>query len=130
LNVVPERRERDVERRSRVRARRPAPGATLTSCTNTTKTAVLLWKRHIVGGGQNGCLDVQLGKAVANTPAIGWTCNWSENVDSQHWKVRGPVHGLAGKCLDLGIGNGVVNGAPLQLWDCNGWANQSWEYHF
>jgi len=37
----------------------------------------------------------------------------------------GAITGLAGKCVDIPSGN-TANGTPVQLWDCNGGANQTW----
>jgi hypothetical protein len=41
----------------------------------------------------------------------------------------GPIHNRAdGRCLDADLGRIGTNGTRIQLWDCNGWANQSWSY--
>ncbi|MGC9671384.1 lectin [Planosporangium sp. 12N6] len=37
------------------------------------------------------------------------------------------VGGASGRCLDVS-GQSTANGAQLQLWDCNGAANQRWTY--
>lgn len=47
-------------------------------------------------------------------------------VDGCEWADPGTiVNAYSGKCLDLPDGN-AFNGANLQLWDCNGKANQQW----
>jgi hypothetical protein len=32
-------------------------------------------------------------------------------------------------CLDADLGNGA-NGTKVQLWHCNGWANQQWYFRY
>jgi peroxiredoxin len=47
----------------------------------------------------------------------------------QQWSLRGPIQGLAGKCLDItdGLpGTWAVNGQSVSLWTCTENANQEW----
>jgi hypothetical protein len=47
---------------------------------------------------------------------------------AQQWTVRsdGTVRGVgSGKCLDA-TGHGTADSTPLEIWTCNGGANQKW----
>ena len=50
---------------------------------------------------------------------------------NQRWNMSGPVRFNANrnKCLDLpGASNAILR--FLQLWDCNGWITQQWDYYW
>ncbi|WXF84368.1 ricin-type beta-trefoil lectin domain protein [Xanthomonas translucens pv. undulosa] len=52
------------------------------------------------------------------------TCNGSA---AQAWRIRGQIRSdLNNKCLDDSEG-GRSNGARVQMWDCLGNPNQTWE---
>jgi hypothetical protein len=82
--------------------------------------------------GPNWCLDVQWGNPVDGAVVWGWECqNPSAQVaEAQRWYIRGPLHGIGGKCLDVDVNSGVVQGSKVQLWSCNQQPQQTWEYHF
>ncbi|WP_214415669.1 RICIN domain-containing protein [Sphaerisporangium fuscum] len=49
------------------------------------------------------------------------------------WAEQGagpaPIRSRAdGRCLDADLGHIGSNGTRIQLWACNGWANQAWTY--
>lgn len=48
------------------------------------------------------------------------------------WYFRGPIEGLASKCVDVDVAFGPVvnNGTKVRLWDCNGSVQQTFDYHF
>lgn len=74
------------------------------------------------------CIDVAGGPGVDNGAALQlWTCELSGynadngSVTDQKWAVRsdGYIQNLlTGKCIDVAGAPGTINGARLQLWDC------------
>jgi glucosylceramidase len=53
------------------------------------------------------------------------TFTWSGTQGTGGPARTGPITGLAGKCVDV-AGANSTNGTPIQLYDCNGTAAQSW----
>ncbi len=49
----------------------------------------------------------------------------SVQIWSRNQGAASPVAGVGGRCLDV-TGNNPRSGTPVELWDCNGGANQSW----
>jgi hypothetical protein len=103
--------------------------ATLQPCNgDASQQDFYIGERHIEN--VHACLDVRGAVPEPSTIAWGWPCDWDENAEAQHWKFRGPIVGLASKCLDFRNNGGIRNGSAVQIWDCHGGSNQSWEFHF
>ncbi|MEH1163779.1 chitosanase [Micromonospora sp. CPCC 205539] len=60
-----------------------------------------------------------VGALLIGTAAVGF------GLPSASAATAGPITGLGGKCVDV-AGANPANGTPVQLWDCNGSAAQSW----
>jgi hypothetical protein len=105
-------------------------GATLTSCLSGGASQSLLLHNGHFSTSAGNCLDVQWGNPAPGTLVWGYSCNWASNAEAQQWKIRGAVHGLSGKCLDIDKNGGVHDGSAVQLWSCLGTVNQTWEYYF
>lgn len=84
------------------------------------------------------CLDVNNDNASAGATIQGNTCTTSSEPNklarlAQRFHFRGPIQSgvAANKCLDFDVSPGrVVNGTKTQIWTCNGWANQEFDYYF
>ena len=48
---------------------------------------------------------------------------------NQLWNLHGPIVGIGSNCLDI-TGGDAFDGASLQTFQCNGGANQSFDYFF
>ncbi|WBB67817.1 chitosanase [Micromonospora sp. WMMD812] len=59
------------------------------------------------------------GALVAGVAAVGY------GLPSASAATAGPITGLGGKCVDV-AGANPANGTPVQLYDCNGTAAQTW----
>jgi len=90
---------------------------------------------ELVNSSDDKCLDVY-GRATGNGSRVDtWTCNGGSN---QQWRVLQvgttngnlPIDELigvgSGRCLDV-YGASHANGATVDIWDCNGQANQQWD---
>ena len=85
-------------------------------------------------GGQ--CLDGDRNQIPANGARVQlWQCNGWDNQRwiftpapnyPVGWYVIQNAHG--GQCLDGDRNQIPANGATVQLWQCNGWNNQVWEW--
>ena len=72
--------------------------------------------------------------SVMHYPQCRGTGNWSlvlTNLDIQgarslYGTPTGNIRGFVGKCLDADSNANGANGTRIQLWACNGWANQKW----
>jgi glucosylceramidase len=53
------------------------------------------------------------------------TFTWAGTQAGGGATARGPITGLAGKCVDVAAG-GTANGTPVQLFSCNGSTAQQW----
>jgi Ricin-type beta-trefoil lectin domain/Ricin-type beta-trefoil lectin domain-like len=78
------------------------------------------------------CFDVYKAKPLDGTAVQTYRCRSSDDalIHAQLWNTRGPLRGLAGKCLDADINTGAHTGTKTQLWTCNGKPQQIWEWHF
>ncbi|MBV2354076.1 ricin-type beta-trefoil lectin domain protein [Streptomyces sp. J2-1] len=78
-----------------------------------------------IGGPGGTCVDVAADDTGVNGTAVQlWGCqNYAED---QHWThmANGSLVTI-GRCLDI-ENNGTVNGARVELWDCNGVGGQKW----
>jgi hypothetical protein len=85
------------------------------------------------------CMDDTGNKSTNGNKIQIWQCtsndagqNWSFQPDTNPGEVAdaglsqlGTVR-IHGKCLNI-VNNGTTNGSKLQLWGCNGGANEQWE---
>ena len=89
---------------------------------------------ELVSAYDGKCLDVYGGATGNGSRVDQWTCNGGSN---QLWKVvhvgttsgNLPIYTFmgvgSGRCLDV-YGASHANGATIDIWDCNGQANQQW----
>ncbi|MFD9062772.1 ricin-type beta-trefoil lectin domain protein [Kitasatospora purpeofusca] len=77
-------------------------------------------------GGTSLCADVDHGGAANGTATLLEDCTDQGAASSQAFTfgTDGSVHVL-GKCLDV-TGANTENGSPVNVWDCNGSAAQTW----
>nr|BEK64413.1 hypothetical protein KPHV_16400 [Kitasatospora purpeofusca] len=77
-------------------------------------------------GGTSLCADVDRGGAANGTATLLADCTDQGAASSQAFTfgTDGSVHVL-GKCLDV-TGANTENGSPVNVWDCNGSAAQTW----
>jgi hypothetical protein len=86
------------------------------------------------------CLDEDVSSPTHNgTKVQTWGCNGSNQqgwdwVPQDSWNPLnswGTIHSrYDGRCLDVDTSGGINNGTKVQVWDCNGWANQDWRFEF
>jgi hypothetical protein len=79
-----------------------------------------------VTGPGDQCLDVSGPDSGINGAVVDlWGCD-SSSID-QHW-THNSDNSLStlGRCLDI-TGGGTAVGTKVELWDCNGGANQVWQ---
>jgi len=79
------------------------------------------------------CFDVSGAVPAVGTHVGRYPCRTLEDPlqYAQRWYARGPITGLAGKCIDIDIGHGHVdNGTRVQLYSCWGGTNQTYDFHF
>jgi ricin-type beta-trefoil lectin protein/putative serine esterase DUF676 len=82
---------------------------------------------------QGKCLDVPRADAVAGQVLQLWECQTdAADGDGQRWLLfpgDGTIHPALDPslCVDVPFGLSLVR-PPLQLWPCNGGANQQWSY--
>lgn len=100
--------------------------------TNCTGAAYQQWTNtpSAVQSGVSGyCMDDANGSITDGNRVKIYTCNGVHT--SQNWVIEpdGTIQ-IQGHCLDLTsnatTGNGMLDGAPVQLWTCNGQDNQQW----
>lgn len=90
---------------------------------------------ELVNYSDGKCLDVYGGATGNGSRVDMWTCNGGSN---QQWRVLQvgttsgnlPIDELvgvgSGRCLDV-YGASHANGATVDIWGCNGQANQQWD---
>lgn len=83
--------------------------------------------RRIVGNSPSGCLDD--GAGLNGSGAFLTACTGSLH---QKWDYLGAamVNEGSGRCLDADEPTLGHNGTKVQVWDCNGGANQQWYFEF
>ncbi|HET6346629.1 MAG TPA: ricin-type beta-trefoil lectin domain protein, partial [Myxococcota bacterium] len=75
----------------------------------------------VAPGGRALCLQAagtDNGSAVSLVPC-------AQPIPAQRWSIVGGTLRALGKCLDL-VNNSTAQGAPVQLWECNGLPEQQW----
>ena len=75
----------------------------------------------VVSASSGRCLDVPDSNTANGTQPVVRDCTGAPN---QRWIATGQTLQALGKCLDAPVGASA--GAKVQLWDCNGGANQQW----
>jgi len=76
------------------------------------------------------CVDDYAGSQANGAGVVSWDCGG--NNGHQDWTMTANntvalTTANSPKCLDITGGPGATgNGTLVQLWDCNGWANQTW----
>jgi hypothetical protein len=75
--------------------------------------------QYLMGGGPN---------PATGMPLQSHPCNGALN---QKWNLSGPIRYNANrnKCIDI-PGASSESVTAVQLWDCNGWINQLWDYYW
>jgi hypothetical protein len=107
---------------------------TLQTCLADASQAWTLYHGRIQvprSGVSADCIDVAGANPASGTRVGRYGCR-PDSDDlryAQLWYARGAIKGLAGKCVDAGLGR-VDYGTAIQLWSCNGGANQTWDLHF
>lgn len=84
-----------------------------------TSGALIIEDNHLVAVGihygDTGTLNA--GVYLSHTPY--------GNIINDHFRPRGRIIGIGGKCLDVAGGNSADR-TPIQLWDCNDTSAQEW----
>lgn len=102
------------------------PAAQLRACTSTREQT---WTRERAGVLRlgEGCLDLAGKRQDDGTSAVVAPC---DGTASQQWRPQAGgevVNQWTGLCLDLTDGD-LADGAPLQIWTCNGLPHQRWAF--
>jgi Ricin-type beta-trefoil lectin domain len=83
----------------------------------------------ILPGGYIQGLDGMCLTALGSTNGAQVVLWQRDQLPLQHWSLRGPIQGLAGKSLDITEGSptaSAFNGQAVTLWNSTGNANQEW----
>jgi hypothetical protein len=105
-------------------------GVSLQSCGSTGTS--LSYGDGQMWNGRTRCADVSAANPVNGTQIVSYNCRATGDYyrQAQEWTFRGPIRGLAGKCLDVDSSGGVRASSKTRIMTCNGSEQQTWEYYF
>src|SRR5262249_23739425 len=75
--------------------------------------------------GTSKCLDVRALGTADHTAVQIYDCNGGQN---QKWSLAGPLVGPLSKCLAI-VGGSTLAAKATQLWSCDGYDSQTFEYY-